>query len=215
MGDLSNKSLSIFLLASIVVSLGGVLMILSNVSMSPTGYATTATGTVNLSVATSKSITTADSNIINFGMCNVTPGIVDYINSERLLNTTSKCTMAAAANISVRNDGNSNGAVTATFNGCAPGFGNSSCTFLTSSGSLKSTFAYKTTSAGIGSYTGGCTGAVTSYTAINSTGASYTICTTLATHPTANSAIMNVQIGLAPDVAVQSNTAVSVSYTIA
>ncbi|MFA6073353.1 MAG: hypothetical protein WC758_04535 [Candidatus Woesearchaeota archaeon] len=207
--ELSNKSLAILLLAAMVVSLGGTIMSLNRMNqVEYVGFATSATGSVNLTVESSKSITTADANVVNFGTCNTSAGRTDYINSELTDNTTSRCSMAAANNISVRNDGNIEVAVTIQFGDCAPGFGNASCTFLDSS-TNEGTLAYKTTSAGRGAYTGGCTGVVATYTAVNGTN-NLAACTTLATHPTANSFVTNFRVGLPYDVPVgQSNLVVT------
>lgn len=218
MNELSNKALSLFLLAAIVVSLGGTLVVLNKLgTMHPTGFAASATGTVNLTVASTKSITTNESNLINFGSCTTAGSYFDVINSENTLNTSTRCPSLDSTyrNISVRNDGNANGSITVAFSACAPGGGNASCAFLNSSGSPKSTLQFRTTSSGRPPYTGGCSNTpITAYTIVNGTHP-VAACTQLDAGASANSLVLNVQIGLSPSTYLVTNTQNTVTFAIA
>lgn len=211
--ELSNKALAVLLLAAMVVSLGGTIISLNKMNqVEYVGYATSATGTVNLSIGSTKSITTADGNIVNFGTCSISSGITDYVNSEMTDNTTTRCPSYTQSNISVRNDGNSNVSVTMQFSNCGPGYGNASCTFLDTS---SATLSYRTTSSGRGGNSGGCTsGPVTTYTPVNTTAAGLPACTLLEAvgAPGANSFVTNFRIGI-PSSAPTGYSNVTITYT--
>ncbi|MCF7799319.1 hypothetical protein K9M74_05445, partial [Candidatus Woesearchaeota archaeon] len=67
--DISNKTLGLLLVAAIVVSVGGTLMSLNQLeSVSPTGFATTGSGTVDLDIGSYVAIV-VDDTAINFGTC--------------------------------------------------------------------------------------------------------------------------------------------------
>jgi len=201
MGDLSNKSLAMLLLVVMVVSLAGTMVVLNRQERSLTGFATSATGTIQLSVSGLASITAIDNNAINFGAC--TPisgiGILANITSDVLENTTAVCsTFTVLDNISVRNDGNVNVSVTLDPSACAPGVGNLSCSFLNSS-STKALLMYKTATGGTG-YTNGCTGSlVAAYTAFNGTHSGVTGCSKLLYGVNNNSFITHFKIGVPYD----------------
>jgi len=162
--DISNKALSMFLLAAIVVSLGGTIVSLNKLgSVSTTGYATD-TGTVQLTVAQSVSITTSDADTVNFGTCTPFPGGAVTINSENGSNTSGAngiCGYASIQNISVRNDGT----VDASLNISASNVGDNagSGTFLDSTPDA-SDIAYKVTNASRqGGSSGGCSASTTPF----------------------------------------------------
>lgn len=214
MNDLSNKSLGVFLLVAIVVSLGGTFVVLSRLGDVSTGYASSATGTVNLTVSSTKSITTNESNLINFGGCTTAGSYYEVINSENQYNTSTRCPNLDSyyRNISARNDGNANGTVTVTFSACSPGYGNTSCDFMTSPGVIKPTLQFRTTSNGR-TYTGGCATPNATYTAVNGTNA-LAACALLTSGGSANSIILNVQIGLPADTNVVTNAQNTVTFNI-
>ena len=69
--DISNKTLAMFLVAAIVVSIAGTTISLNrlgDISTSPTGFATSGVGNVSLNVNTDLSIV-LDEAWINFGDC--------------------------------------------------------------------------------------------------------------------------------------------------
>jgi len=72
--DISNKTLALFLLGAIVVSLGGTIMSLNKLGDISSVGLVTQTGTVNLAIESSLSITTQDRDTINFGTCGVAAG---------------------------------------------------------------------------------------------------------------------------------------------
>lgn len=220
MGDLSNKSLALLLLAAMVVSLGGTFLVLNKNSSMPTGYASsTGTGTVQLSVASTLSITTADNNAIDFGTC--TPasgaGVVANVTSDILENTTAICTMSTLDNISVRNDGNINVTVKLQTSACAPGSGNTSCTFMNSS-NRTGLFMYKTLMGGgsgaNGNYANGCvSGLISAYTSFAGThSGAYVGCGKLLYGTTNNSFVTHYKIGIPSDMAVGAPS-VTITYT--
>lgn len=85
MEDISNKTLALFLVAAIVVSVAGTLFVLNAAGpagFKATGFATnTSTGNVSLSVETALSITLDDA-IIDFGTCSLLAGTDTYVNSS-------------------------------------------------------------------------------------------------------------------------------------
>jgi len=113
--DVSNKTLAMFLVFSIVISLGGVILSLSKIgSLSTTGYAT-GTGTASINVSTTTSVRFAISTI-NFGTGNVntTGGYTNCtmsINDSATISRTG-CVGFSATNTDgtfvIENDGNTN-----------------------------------------------------------------------------------------------------------
>ena len=84
--DISNRTLSLFLMAAIVVSIGGSFMVLTTVSDGSngiTGFATNnQTGEVNLTVEESMSIAVRDSSI-DIGKCTInTSQMYSFISSD-------------------------------------------------------------------------------------------------------------------------------------
>jgi hypothetical protein len=220
--EFSNRALAILLVAAMVISLGGTLISLNRMNQVTTvGFASTATGQVNLTIGSTLSITSADNPSIDFGSCNVSGvgGFVDFVDSENATgNYTNRCTGGSLAgsvngsydNITVRNIGNSNAVINITFDACAPGNGNTSCTFLNSS-TQGAQLLYRTVSGGSGSYTGGCTGAVGTYTAASCDGP-ISGCATLAYGASANSMVTHIKIGIPTDAPTGTST-VNITYS--
>jgi hypothetical protein len=213
--ELTNKSLAVLLLAAMVISLGGTVISLNKIKqVEYVGYATTATGTIDLTVAGLASITSVDNNAINFGTCAPITGIgiVANVTSDLLENTTVVCpTFSTLDNISIRNDGNVNASVTLQPSLCAPGVGNTSCTFLASS-SNSALFMYKTAMGGTG-YTNGCTGTlVGSYTAFNGTQSGFTACSKLLYGVNNNSFVTHYKVGVPYDAPLGAAT-VTITYS--
>ena len=198
MSDLSNKSLAVFLLAVMVISLGGTFLVLNRIgSSSITGYASSVSGTVNLSVSQSVSITTTDGNLVNFGTCLPSSGngVTTNVTSDVLEQTGTACTGFTQSNISVRNDGNVNASV--TINASAVGKADNASGAFLSSTSAKSSLMYKSTNAGRLTNLGGCTGGtVGSYAPFTQAGYGYPICTNLRTGPVGgdNSLVVDFKI---------------------
>jgi hypothetical protein len=179
--EFSNKALAIFLLAAMVVSLGGTIISLNRLNEVKTvGYATSATGIVQLTISQSLSITTADGNSVDFGSC--TPpagaGVTANVTSDILENTTASCTGYTQTNISVRNDGNVNATVSA--NSSAVGRANNASGAFLNSSSATSSLQFKSANAGRLTNTGGCTaGTVGAYTPFTEAGRPYIVCDNL------------------------------------
>jgi len=199
--DISNKTLAVFLLAAIVVSLGGTIVSLNRLdSLSATGFASSGTGNVSLNIQSSLSITTADNALINFSSCTPLSGSEAIINSEGAINTSVVCTGFSTDNISVRNDGNVNANVTVRPNVIGQAQGGS---FLTAA-SATSAVAYKTIARGIDSYGNGCANVstlVASYTNFSSTVTNVTVCPNLTSGLVNNSVLTHIQIIVPYDVA--------------
>jgi len=119
--DISNKTLGLLLVAAIVVSVGGTLMSLNQLeTISPTGLATTGSGTVTLAIESYVAIV-VDDNTINFGTCQLVSTGNTLFNST-LDDTASNgannslCTggeiVTFPSNITVRNTGTLDAAIT-------------------------------------------------------------------------------------------------------
>ena len=179
--EFSNKSLAVLLLAVMVISLGGTILSLNRMNeIKTTGYVSSATGTVNLSVSQSVSITTTDGNIVDFGSCSPSSGngVTTNVTSDVLEQTGTACISFTQSNISVRNDGNVNASV--TINASAVGKADNASGAFLSSTSAKSSLMYKSTNAGRLTNLGGCTGGtVGSYAPFTQAGYGYPICTNL------------------------------------
>ena len=116
--DISNKTLSVLLIAAIVVSLGGMFISLNRLdSISTTGYQAYAeenvSGDIRLDIAEKISITVEDSSMIDFGQCELQQNSLGItINSERGEDTITNCPTGAVSQsdvgipIAVRNNGN-------------------------------------------------------------------------------------------------------------
>lgn len=195
--DISNKTLALFLLGAIVVSLGGTILSLNKLGEVTTTGLVTQPGQVDLEILSSLSITTEDNSVINFGTCTPPAGQTTIINSEGLENTTSVCGAYGGSGIYVRNNGNVNANVTIRSNvvGAAEGGEFLNSTIGTSS------LQYKTVGEGDGSFTNGCqTGLVGSYTAFAEEDEEYLVCGNLTAGATANSFETHIQIVLPSDV---------------
>jgi hypothetical protein len=193
--DISNKTLALFLLGAIVVSLGGTILSLNKLGdVSSTGLVT---GDVNLEIASSLSITTADRSTIDFGTCTPVGGQTLTINSEDGANTSATCDGdISLGGIFVRNNGNVNANVTIQSNvvGAAQ-----SGTFLNSSVG-NSSLQYRTVENGLLGNTNGCQGGlVASYTAFAANGTEYLVCSNLTFGSTENSFETHIQIIIPPD----------------
>jgi hypothetical protein len=217
MVDLSNKSLAMFLLAVMVISLFGTFMVLNRIGTTNnglTGLATTGTGIVNLTVSTFMSITTNESSNVDFGACTLNESRAINITSTKQLDTTTYCGSFAQNNISVRNNGNVPVNVTLASDVCAPGGGNVTCTFLNNSVLAvveNGLFQFNTTSAGKLTYTGGC-GTPVGMTTINASGTPYIACTNLGSSIPANSFLTDFSIRLPRGLAIGLKTA-TLTYT--
>lgn len=203
MAELSNKSLAIMLLALVVLSLGGSLVIINKMGqVSTTGFIASGTGLVNLSVEAVISIYMDDA-LIDFGQCSPVGGAVTNITSEKTENTTLVCpNFVAADNLTVRNDGNIN--VSVSMNTSKVGKQDNTTVptanvFLNSSTGTSS-IMYKSTSAGRAPNVGGCTaGTVGSYTTLYSPNLGYSLCSNLRTHDTINSFAVDFLIQIPQD----------------
>ena len=214
--EFSNKALALLLLAAMVVSLGGTIISLNRLNEVQTvGYATTATGTVQLNVQQALSITTTDGNSVDFKQCTPSTGagVTTNVTTDSLEQTGTGCPYYAGANvsnISVRNDGNVN--ATVTINSSVVGKAdNGTGTFLSSSAATSS-LQYKITSAGRGTNTGGCTSignASGAYSAFASPSYGYYVCYNLkvAAVGGANSFVTHYKIVMPNDAPTGTSTA--------
>ncbi len=133
MGDISNKTLALLMVAAIVVSLGGLFVSLDRLgrlsSGGITGFVTgNASGKVNVTIASTATITLVDA-LINFGTCappavNINASII----SSNASNSGTNCTDGVGDldnfpdSIRIRNDGNNNLNVTVNTNVSATQF---------------------------------------------------------------------------------------------
>jgi hypothetical protein len=214
--DISNKALAMFLLAAIVVSLGGTIISLNRLgSVSTSGYATYQSGTVQLNVQGLLSITTADDNLLDFLTCTPLSGGAAIVNSELSGANNSVCTIATADNISVRNDGNirANVTINSTKVGRASNATAPLANLFLNSSSAASSIAYKISSAGRLTNTGGCaTGNFTAiYTNFTNYNSKYRACDNLTYGASANSFTTNIQFVLPYD-APQGAVSVTIYY---
>ncbi len=208
--DVSNKTLAMFLVAAIVVSVAGTIISLNKLqSVSYTGFATTATGNVSVNIASQLSITTSDHSYIDFKNCTPQSGVgTDTINSEGGGQTSTVCSSfsdtGTNGEILVRNDGNVNANVTIDFSDVGEADGG---TFLPSP-SDTSRIQYKIINDSSASYHGGCVGSYpSSYTTVtNSAKTNRVGCTNLKYGGTYNSFQMEVQITLPHDADVGYNS---------
>lgn len=174
--EISNKTLAMFLLAAIVISIAGTIFSIDRLNSisSITGYATTETGNVTLNVGSVLSITTADDNLIDFGTCTPVGGTDATITSEVAnggLSPNDICSAFTADEILIRNDGNVDANVTIN----ASDYGDvHSGTFLDTARDV-SWIAYKITNDSSNpSYGGGCNGSYQSaYVNITNSANSY------------------------------------------
>jgi hypothetical protein len=196
--DISNKTLAMFLVAAIVVSIAGTTISLNRMSTigdkGPTGFASTGVGNVTLNVGSTLSII-LDDNLIDFGTC--IPGGTDVYIVSSIANgsATQNCNGPLPDQIEIRNDGNidANISMNASDRGQADGG-----TFLTSAATTSRIRVRVTNDSNTGSYNGGCLkGMPSGYVTL--TGANYQnydLCQRLDAHVTDNSIAINVNITL-------------------
>ena len=142
--DISNKTLAMFLVAAIVVSIAGTTISLNKLTqMSPTGMASTDLGNVTVSVGNTLSIAIQGDNTIEFGTCTPVGGSDILIDSNNDTGNLIHCTAPQGRDhIVVVNDGNvyANVSVNVSNNGETQNAG----TFLPTTSGTKSWVAYKT-----------------------------------------------------------------------
>lgn len=217
--DISNKTLAMFLLIAIVISLGSTVFYLNRLDRlqqeTPTGFASTDTGTVSLNVQSQISITTADSDTLDFLNCYPNPTFHLFVNSELGKNTSGaigNCTITNQNNISVRNDGNTNANVTIQADDVGEAQGGN---FVAAQSSAASALAYKVTNASrdAGS-SGGCYGTMQStYTNFSTAATEYNACNNLSYGvDTTNSIVVDFEIKLPSD-ALPGADSVTVTFT--
>ncbi|MFW5865995.1 MAG: hypothetical protein ACOCU6_02790 [Nanoarchaeota archaeon] len=176
---ITNKTLSVLLIAAIVVSIGGTffsLTMLQAPTGAPTGYAT---GTVDLDVPDQLSITLDDS-VIEMGSCtpSKTSGEVIFVDSSQGSSAANNGNCSGGTfpdNMTIRNNGNVDALITVSSNsGGDDLFGNTE----------QNGFGIKAES-----NDGGCvSGLLNSYENFTHTGGSTeTVCTNLQSHNTDNS----------------------------
>lgn len=212
--NISNKTLTVLLLAAIVVSLGGTFINLNRLSaITPTGYAPeNASGTVALELGEVISITTEDNSAIDFGLCTLEPGQPLTINSEGLGNTSCEGFEGLMTPIFVRNDGT----VPVTVDIESDKIGGPESDFLTNQSqppSQNASISYRTLDIGDNreekDYSGGCVGVLgaDTYAVIDSKdpGTPFSICDNLQTHSTANSVAVHFEIFI-PENTIQGDT---------
>ena len=123
--DISNKTLAMFLVAAIVVSIAGTTISLNkleSMETGPTGMVTSDSGNVSLSVGTTLSIT-LDNTDIQFGNCTTPASGIEEIHSwldggNQSSTTNAMCDGSGTYNlnngvgIDIRNNGNTNANIT-------------------------------------------------------------------------------------------------------
>lgn len=195
--DITNKTLALFLLAAVVVSLGGTLMNLSQLSdLSPTGLATD-TGEVDIEITGTVSITTEDSDAIDFGQCSPLAGEEAVVNSEGDGADQIQCdgindTDSSQA-IAVRNNGNINALVEVSTDMVGAAQGGD---FLDST-SGNSSIAIRSVNDGAEGNSGGCIGTtLDSYETFTDTGLDdeKTVCSELGFGGSTNSILAHIEI---------------------
>jgi hypothetical protein len=178
MDDISNKTLGLFLVIAMAISLGGTLIVLNTTSTGITGYATnTTTGYVNLSVLSAVSITITDA-IIDFGVCDLSGRETTYVNSSapnssfhnQYCNNTVNWNATNGDWITVRNDGNVNVNLTVKFSY------NSTDFFTDPDNPGASWYKYWTENA---STTPGCVGSTQTNSLVSVADTEYNACTNL------------------------------------
>src|SRR3989338_6834499 len=123
MQQISNKAVTYLLVLAIIISVGGTMLNfyrITKLTQAPaiTGFATTSTGNVNVTIAAVSSITLADS-LIDFGSCSQnSTGTKESSNDSTWWGAPGVCSGSASPpdNITVQNDGNKNINVTVKTN---------------------------------------------------------------------------------------------------
>ncbi|MCK5107311.1 MAG: hypothetical protein KAQ83_01155, partial [Nanoarchaeota archaeon] len=106
--DISNKTLAMFLVAAIVVSIAGTMISLNELAKGPTqitGQAYSDAGTVSVNVGATVSINVATGGAASF-TCSPSTTQDYIIDTEGTHNTGAACTVAPGAPMVVENDGN-------------------------------------------------------------------------------------------------------------
>lgn len=193
--DISNKTLALFLVGAIVISLGGTILSLNKLgSLSTTGMVT---GNVSLQIGQTLSITTEDGDAIDFGTCSPSATGVSIINSENGEDTATACDPYTGNGIFVRNNGNVNANITISPSAVGAAHGGS---FLDSS-SDTSAVAFRTVNEGFSSFQGACTsGLVTSYTNLTQADTAVLACGNLGFGSVDNSMEVHLQLYIPSDV---------------
>lgn len=199
--DISNKTLAMFLVAAIVVSIAGTTISLNRLDRMSTGdgltgYATSGVGNVTVNVNSQLSISVTD-DIIAFGNCQPFSGVDTVIDSETASVAWAHdvCSGFTPDYIQVINDGNVNANVSINASNRGEAHGG---TWLTSGGA-DSWFAYK-----ISTSDSGCTGTFpSSYT--NITSAAWVQGCTNLTYGANNAMELNIQTVIPNDADVASS----------
>ncbi|MFH1133553.1 MAG: hypothetical protein V1735_03620, partial [Nanoarchaeota archaeon] len=112
--DISNRTLAILMLFAIVISLGGLYLSTNRLARigGITGFASSGTGSVNVTIVSFNSIAIEDA-LINFGNCTPTAGTGDNLSSNESSEPACVTTGGTGSgvypdNVSVSNDGNTN-----------------------------------------------------------------------------------------------------------
>lgn len=177
--DISNRALAMFLLAAIVVTLGGTIVSLNKLdAVSTTGFATTDTGNVSVTVGSTTSITLDNNFDYNFGTCTPSTSVLTHVNTHNTENS-SICTGSDGNQpLYVRNDGNVD--VNVTINASQVGEAQGG-NFLDLGGSGTSAIYFNSSNQG-GASPGaaGCSGTTqASWQVFATTNTMYLVCSTL------------------------------------
>lgn len=200
--DISNKTLAMFLVAAIVVSIAGTIISLNKITeVGPgglTGMAPTDTGNVTVNVGATVSIIISGDDTIAF-QCSPSPDYNYTVNSEVTDDTGVACTVPAAPDpIVVLNDGNVNANVSINVSDIGEQQGG---TMVLSPGGW-SGFAYRTMNT---TSSGGCYGSYqAAYANFTSTVAFYIACDNL-TYGANNGMRFHAQLFLPEDTFVGSS----------
>lgn len=213
--DISNRALAMFLLAAIVVTLGGTIVSLNKLdSVSTTGLATTDTGTGNVSISVGETVSIIlDDDTFDFGTCTPSNSVDLNVNTTSAGDAT--CDSDANDPFEIRNDGNVD--VNVTVNASQVG-DKSGGSLLADGGAGTSAIYYESASDGSrsagagtdGPGAGGCqSGAVGSWTEFTSTSTEYIVCSNLTSSGTpagANTVLMDVRITIPAQAPTETDT---------
>jgi hypothetical protein len=129
MAEISNTTLAILVFAALVIVVAGTALNFMSLGPGLTGFATSDTGNVSLSIGSNLAIQVdPNNNTINFGTCGPRPGSSYYCATNDSIicdNTTlgtGNCSLDTTAQqwIGVNNVGNVNASINITDNECAP-----------------------------------------------------------------------------------------------
>lgn len=211
--SVSNKTLSILLLAAIVVSLGGTFVSLNRLgAISTTARLTDeAGGTVGVTINETLSITT-DTDTISFGTCTLGDGGTGITISSNISggNAENSCPSFTASYIAVRNNGNIDANVTIESN-VTGGTGEGAFMWTASASTGETALRYKIIDDGDGTNSGGCTGTLgsASFTPFAAADTAYNACDDLKAEAEGgdNSILVHFQIVLPDNTAPTTDTA--------